>query len=189
MAKKEVAKIIKVHLKGGQATPAPPLGPALSQAGVQIMEFCRQFNDATKNRTDETIPTEITVYKDKTFSFKLKTPITSELIKKELGLEKGSAEPNRIRTGRLTRAQVERIAMIKLPDLNTTNLENAVKIVAGTCRQMGVEVDGFEFGAKEKADREGRKEGSTTMSVPNDSHEGRASLADEEVAVPSSANE
>lgn len=148
MAKKEILKIIKVHLKGGGATPAPPLGPALSQAGVQVMEFCRQFNDATKNRADETIPTEITVYKDKSFTFKLKTPLTSELIKKELGIEKGSSEPGSITVGRLTREQLSRIASIKLPDLNTTSLETAMRIIAGTCRQMGVEVEGFTFERK-----------------------------------------
>jgi len=160
---KEIQTIIKVHLKGGQASPAPPLGPALSQAGVKIMEFCKQFNDATKDRKDETIPTEIIVYKDKSFSFKLKTPLTSELIKKELGIEKGSSEPNRIRVGRLTREQIRRIAEIKLPDLNTTDIEKAIKIIAGTCRQMGVEVEGFEFAVSGKPrSEEERDEASTT---------------------------
>ncbi len=145
MAKKEILKVIKLHLKGGGASPAPPLGPALSQAGVQVMEFCRQFNGASKNRAEETIPTEIIIYKDKSFEFKLKTPITSDLIKKELGIEKGSSEPNRIKAGFLTREQIKRIAEIKLPDLNTTDIERAIKIIAGTCRQMGVEVEGFDY--------------------------------------------
>jgi len=151
MAKKEIQKVIKVHLKGGQASPAPPVGPALSQAGVQVMEFCRQFNEATKSRADETIPTEIVVYKDRTFSFKLKTPLTSELIKKELMIEKGSSEPNRVRVGYLTREQIRKIALIKLPDLNTTDPEIAERIIAGTCRQMGVEVEGFDFKVKAPA--------------------------------------
>mgnify|MGYP001153412248 CR=1 FL=1 len=163
MAKKEILKVIKVHLKGGQASPAPPVGPALSQAGVQVMEFCRQFNDATKTRADETIPTEIIVYKDRSFSFKLKTPLTSELIKKELMIEKGSPEPNRVRVGYLTREQLRKITLIKLPDLNTTDLEKADRIIAGTCRQMGVEVEGFDF--KVKAGAQKKKKGGRLVAV------------------------
>jgi large subunit ribosomal protein L11 len=143
MARKEIAKIIKVNLKGGAASPAPPLGPALSAAGVQVMEFVRTFNDQTRPRADELLPTEIFIYKDKSWEYKIKTPITSILVKKELGLEKGSAEPNRQRVGELSREQLERIAKIKLPDLNTNDLEMATRIVAGTCRQMGVNVEGY----------------------------------------------
>ena len=105
MARKEIAKIIKVNLKGGAASPAPPLGPALSAAGVQVMDFVRTFNDATRPRAEELLPTEIFIYKDKSWEYKIKTPITSILVKKELGLEKGSAEPNRIRVSTLSREQ------------------------------------------------------------------------------------
>lgn len=143
MARKEIAKIIKVNLKGGAASPAPPLGPALSAAGVQVMDFVRTFNDATRPRADELLPTEIFIYKDKSWEYKIKTPITSILVKKELGLAKGSAEPNRIRLGELSKEQLERIARIKLPDLNTNDIEAAMRIIAGTCRQMGVNVEGY----------------------------------------------
>ncbi len=143
MARKEINKIIKVHLKGGGASPAPPLGPALSAAGIQVMDFCRTFNDATRSRADETLPTEIIVYKDKSWSYHIKTPLTSDLVKKELGLEKGSPEPNRIRVGDLSREQLERVAKVKMVDLNTNDLEMATRIVAGTCRQMGVNVEGY----------------------------------------------
>jgi len=136
MARKDIEKIIKVHLKGGAASPAPPLGPSLSAAGVQVMDFCRQFNEATKDRAEETLPTEILVYRNKSFEFRIKTPLTSDLVKKELGLEKASPEPNRVRVGRLTREQLERVARVKMPDLNTSDLEMATRIVAGTCRQM-----------------------------------------------------
>ncbi|OPX23897.1 MAG: 50S ribosomal protein L11 [Planctomycetales bacterium 4484_113] len=145
MARKDIEKIIKVHLKGGGASPAPPLGPSLSAAGIQVMDFCRQFNEATKERADETLPTEILVYRNKAFEFRIKTPLTSDLVKKELGLEKASPEPNRVRVGRLTREQLERIAKVKMPDLNTNDLEMATRIVAGTCRQMGVDVEGYEW--------------------------------------------
>jgi len=145
MPRKEIAKIIKVHLKGGAASPAPPLGPSLSAAGVQVMEFCRAFNEATKDRAEETLPTEITVYKDKSWEYTIKTPITSDLVKKELGIEKGSAEPNRARVGQLSREALERVARIKLPDLNAKDLEAAMRTVAGTCRQMGVNVEGYEW--------------------------------------------
>lgn len=145
MARKEIAKIIKVNLKGGAASPAPPLGPALSAAGVQVMDFVRTFNDATRPRADELLPTEIFIYKDKSWDYKIKTPITSILVKKELSLEKGSSEPNRVRVGQLSREQLERIARIKLPDLNTNDIEAAMRTIAGTCRQMGVNVEGYHW--------------------------------------------
>jgi large subunit ribosomal protein L11 len=143
MARKEIRKIIKVHLKGGAASPAPPLGPALSAAGVQVMDFCRTFNDATRSRAEETLPTEIIVYKDKTWTYNIKTSLTSDLVKKELGLAKGSAEPNRIRVGDLSQEQLERVAKVKMQDLDTNDLVMATRIVAGTCRQMGVNVEGY----------------------------------------------
>ncbi len=143
MARKEIDKIIKAHLKGGGASPAPPLGPALAAAGIQVMDFCRQFNDATRERAEETLPTEIIVYKDKSWEYRIKTPLTRDLVKKELGIETASPEPNRVRVGELSRQQLERIARIKMPDLNTSDLEMATRIIAGTCRQMGVNVEGY----------------------------------------------
>jgi large subunit ribosomal protein L11 len=143
MARKEIAKIIKVHLKGGSASPAPPLGPALAAAGLQVMDFCRQFNEDTRQRAEETLPTEIIVYKDKSWEYRIKTPLTRDLVKKELGIETASPEPNRVRVGELSREQLERIARIKMPDLNTDDLEMATRIIAGTCRQMGVNVEGY----------------------------------------------
>jgi len=143
MARKEIGKIIKVHLKGGGASPAPPLGPALAAAGIQVMDFCRQFNDATRERAEETLPTEIIVYKDKSWEYRIKTPLTRDLVKKELGIDTASPEPNRVRVGELSREQLERIARIKLPDLNTDDLEMATRIIAGSCRQMGVNVEGY----------------------------------------------
>lgn len=145
MARKEIGKIIKVHLKGGGASPAPPLGPALSAAGIQVMDFCRQFNDATRERAEETLPTEIIVYKDKSWEYRIKTPLTRDLVKKELGIDTASPEPNRVRVGELSREQLERIARIKLPDLNTNDLEMATRIIAGSCRQMGVNVEGYHW--------------------------------------------
>jgi len=143
MARKEIHKIIKVHLKGGGASPAPPLGPALAAAGIQVMDFCRQFNDATRERAAETLPTEIIVYKDKSWEYRIKTPLTRDLVKKELGIDTASPEPNRVRVGELSREQLERVARIKLPDLNTDDLEMATRIIAGSCRQMGVNVEGY----------------------------------------------
>lgn len=139
MAKK-VSAYVKVQIKGGEARPAPPLGPALGQHGVQIMEFCKQFNGATSDRSGDVIPVVITIYEDKSFTFILKTPPTAELIKKEIGIEKGSGEPNTRKVGKITKEQLRRVAEIKLPDLNTNNVESAMRIVAGSARQMGVEL-------------------------------------------------
>ncbi|MEP0815108.1 MAG: 50S ribosomal protein L11 [bacterium] len=139
MAKKVIANV-KVQLQGGGARPAPPLGPALGQHGVAIMEFCKQFNAATSDRAGEVIPVVITIYEDKSFTFVQKTAPTSELIKKAIGLDKGSKEPNKIKVGKITREQLRRVAEQKLPDLNTKNLDAAMRIVAGSARQMGVEV-------------------------------------------------
>ncbi len=139
MAKK-IQKIIKLHIKAGKATPAPPIGPALAQHGVNIGGFCSQFNDATKDKTGFTIPVEVTVYEDRSFDFVLKTPVTSELIKKVVGIEKGSGEPNKRKVGKITKEQLEEIAKQKLPDLNTRDIEQATKIVEGTAKGLGLEI-------------------------------------------------
>jgi len=126
---------------GGAATPAPPIGPALGQHGVNIMEFVTQYNKATADKKGQKIPAEITIYEDRTFTFIIKLPPVSEMIKQELGLKLGSGVPNKDKVGKLTRAQLEKIAVAKLPDLNTTILEAAMRSVAGTARSMGVEVE------------------------------------------------
>jgi len=141
MAKKVIG-FIKLHVKGGQANPAPPVGPALGQHGVNIMEFCKQFNAKTQQAQGVITPVEITVYGDRSFSFITKTPPASFLIKKAAGLEKASGEPNLEKVGSVTRAQLEEIAEIKMADLNTSNMDSAVKMLAGTCRSMGIELRG-----------------------------------------------
>ena len=140
MARQETAKI-RLQVVGGQATPAPPVGPALGQHGVNIMEFCKAFNAQTQGDAGTIIPVEITVYEDRSFTFITKTPPAAVLIKEALRLEKGSAEPNRNKVGRLSRDQVRRIAETKMQDLNARDVEQAMKVVAGTARSMGVEVD------------------------------------------------
>lgn len=139
MADKKVKAIVKLQIPAGQATPAPPVGPALGQHGVNIMDFCKAFNAATKGK-EGTIPAVLSVYEDRTFDFIVKTPPTSELIKKALNVVKGSSVPNRDKVGKITKKQLEEIAKIKIPDLNTNNVDKAVKIVAGTARSMGVDV-------------------------------------------------
>jgi len=139
MARKVVG-FIKLHVPGGQANPAPPVGPALGQHGVNIMEFCKQFNAKTQDKVGLTIPVEITVYADRSFTFITKTPPASVLIRKALNIPKGSGEPNREKVGQITRKQLEEIAKTKMPDLNTTNLDAAVRMIAGTARSMGVVV-------------------------------------------------
>lgn len=126
---------------GGAATPAPPIGPALGQHGVNIMEFVNQYNKATQDKKGQKTPAEITIYEDRTFTFVIKLPPVSEMIKQELKLKAGSGVPNKTKVGKLTKAQLEKIAKEKLPDLNTTSLESAMKSVAGTARSMGVEVE------------------------------------------------
>jgi large subunit ribosomal protein L11 len=140
MAKK-VLTLIKLQIPGGQANPAPPVGPALGQHGVNIMEFCKTFNAQTAQANGRITPVEITVYEDRSFTFITKTPPAAVLIKEALNLEKGSAEPNRDKVGRLTNAQVRSIAEIKLEDLNARDIEQAMRVVAGTARSMGVETD------------------------------------------------
>jgi large subunit ribosomal protein L11 len=140
MAKK-VLTIIKLQIPGGQANPAPPVGPALGQHGVNIMEFCKAFNAQTADQPGRIIPAEITVFEDRSFTFVTKTPPAAVLIKEVLGLEKGSGEPNRTKVGQLSRAQLRRIAEAKLVDLNARDVEQAMLVIAGTARSMGVEVE------------------------------------------------
>jgi large subunit ribosomal protein L11 len=140
MAKK-VQAMVKLQLPAGKATPAPPVGTALGPHGVNIMDFCKQFNAKTQKEADGMIfPVLVTIYSDRTFTFILKTPPASVLLKRAANIVKGSAEPNRNKVGKVTKKQVEEIAKIKLPDLNTTNLESAMRSVAGTARNMGLEV-------------------------------------------------
>ncbi|MFA5029565.1 MAG: 50S ribosomal protein L11 [Patescibacteria group bacterium] len=139
MAKK-IKTIIKLQIKAGAANPAPPVGPALGQHGLNIAEFCQKFNAATQDKAGDIIPAEITVYEDRTYSFVLKTPPAAELIKKAASIPKGSGKPLKEKVGSITKAQLEQIAKTKMPDLNTQDLEAACKIIAGTCRQMGVEI-------------------------------------------------
>ena len=140
MAKK-VTGMIKLQLPAGKATPAPPVGPALGQHGVNIMGFCKEFNAKTANQAGLIIPVVITVYQDRSFSFILKTPPAAVLIKKELGLESGSGVPNRTKVGKLTKEQVRKIAELKMPDLNAATVEAAMSMIAGTARSMGITVE------------------------------------------------
>jgi large subunit ribosomal protein L11 len=137
---KKVAALVKLQVPGGQANPSPPVGPALGQHGVNIMEFCKAFNARTQNSKGVIIPCVITVYSDRSFSFVTKTPPAAVLLKKAAKLEKGSGEPNRVKVGKVTRAQVKEIAEIKLPDLNTDDVEAAMRTVEGAARSMGIEV-------------------------------------------------
>lgn len=143
MAKK-IKKVVKAMAKGGQANPAPPLGPILGQAGVDIQGFCTQFNAQTKDRMGQLVPIEITVYEDRSFSFITKQPPASELIKEKAKIQAGSGEPNKTKVGKITLAQLREIAEIKMPDLNAASVEAAMKSLAGTARSMGVTVDGYE---------------------------------------------
>jgi large subunit ribosomal protein L11 len=137
---KEVVSVIKLNLPAGAATPAPPVGPALGQAGVNIMEFVKAFNERTASLKGFTLPVEITVYKDRTFTFVVKQPLASDLIKQAAGIQSGSANPLRNKVGRITRQQLREIAERKMPDLNTDDIEAAMRIIAGTARSMGVEI-------------------------------------------------
>ncbi len=138
--KKKVLALVKLQIRAGQATPAPPVGTALGQHGVNIMEFCRQYNEATQQWAGQVIPVELTIYEDRSFSFVLKQPPAAELIKQAAGIEKGSSEPNRQKVARLTRDQLRQIAERKMPDLNARDVEAAMAIIEGTARSMGVEV-------------------------------------------------
>jgi large subunit ribosomal protein L11 len=139
MAKKVIA-IVKLEIEAGKANPAPPIGPALAQHGINLMAFCKDYNARTSNRMGDIIPAEITIFSDQSFTFVLKTPPTASLIRKTLGLDKGSAEPNRNKVGKLTRAQVREIAEVKMPDLNANDLDAAILQVEGTARSMGVTI-------------------------------------------------
>jgi len=140
MAKK-VAGIVKLQLKAGEANPAPPVGPALGHYGVNIMEFCKAYNERTKDKTGTVIPVEITVYADRTFSFITKTPPAAELIKKAMNLDKGSKEPSHQVAGKISRGEIRRIAEIKMQDLNSNDLEGAMRMIEGTARSMGIEIE------------------------------------------------
>ena len=141
MAKKKVIAVVKLQIRAGQATPAPPVGTALGQHGVNIMEFCRQYNEPTQQFAGQVIPVELTIYEDRSFTFITKQPPAAELIKQAAGLEKGSGEPNRTKVARLSQDQVRTIAEQKMADLNANDVDTAMRIIAGTARSMGVEVD------------------------------------------------
>jgi large subunit ribosomal protein L11 len=138
--RKKVTQVLKLQIPAGQATPAPPVGPALGQAGINIMDFCKQYNSETQQQTGTIVPVEITVYEDRSFSFITKTPPAAVLLRQKAGVEKGSPEPNRQKVGTVTRDQVREIAETKLPDLNANDIEGAMKIVEGTARSMGITV-------------------------------------------------
>ena len=139
--KKKVMALVKLQIRAGAATPAPPVGTALGQHGVNIMDFCRQYNDATQQYSGQVIPVELTIYEDRSFSFITKQPPAAELIKSAAGVEKGSGEPNRTKVATLTQAQVRQIAEQKMVDLNANDVDMAMRIIAGTARSMGVEVE------------------------------------------------
>jgi len=139
MAKK-IKGVIKLQIPAGQATPAPPIGPVLAPYGINLGEFCQKFNDLTKDKIGWIIPVEIIVFEDRTYELKLKKPPASELLKKAAGIDKGSGEPNRKKVGKVTRQQLREIAQEKLPDLNTDDIEKAMKIIEGTARNMGIEI-------------------------------------------------
>jgi large subunit ribosomal protein L11 len=138
--RRRVTQVLKLQIPAGQATPAPPVGPALGQAGINIMEFCKQYNAATQQQTGTIVPVEITVYEDRSFSFVTKTPPAAALLKERAGIEKGSSESARSGVGTVTRDQLREIAEIKLPDLNAEDVDAAMRIIEGTARSMGINV-------------------------------------------------
>jgi large subunit ribosomal protein L11 len=138
--RKKVKQVLKLQIPAGQATPAPPVGPALGQAGINIMEFCKQYNSATQQQTGTIVPVEITVFEDRSFTFVTKTPPAAVLLRQKAGLEKGSSEPNRAKVGSISRDDVREIAETKLPDLNANDVDAAMKIIEGTARSMGITV-------------------------------------------------
>lgn len=137
---KKILTKVKLQIPAGQANPAPPIGPALAQHGINISDFCQKFNDATKDKTGYKIPVIITIYEDRSFDFELKQPLASDLIKKAAGIEKGSGEPNRKKVAKLTKEQIKEIAKMKLPDLNTDDIEKAAKIIEAQAKGMGIEI-------------------------------------------------
>jgi large subunit ribosomal protein L11 len=142
MAKKKVAAIVKIQIPAGKASPAPPVGTALGPHGVAIMDFVKAYNAATESQTGTIVPVDITIFEDRTFSFVLKTPPTPVLLRERAGLDKASSEPGKVKAGRVTEAQIEEVAQIKLPDLNAYDLEAAKQQVRGTARSMGIDVVG-----------------------------------------------
>ncbi|OGP53981.1 MAG: 50S ribosomal protein L11 [Deltaproteobacteria bacterium RBG_13_52_11] len=138
--KKEVMGLIKLQIPAGQATPSPPVGPALGQYGLNIMEFCKAFNEKTKGQEGTIIPVVITVYTDRTYTYIIKTPLTSMLLKQAAKIAKGSGEPNKTKVGEITKEQISKIAHIKMPDLNANNLDAAIKMIEGTARSMGIKI-------------------------------------------------
>ncbi len=138
---KAVMQVVKLQIPAGKANPAPPVGPALGQVGIPIQDFCTQFNDKTKEMGDTIVPVEITVYEDRSFTFITKTPPAAVLIKKAINLKSGSGKPHLDKVGTITRAQLEEIAKVKMPDINAVDIDGAVKIIAGTCRSMGIVVE------------------------------------------------
>ncbi|HCO03132.1 MAG TPA: 50S ribosomal protein L11 [Actinobacteria bacterium] len=138
--RKKITAVVKLQINAGKATPAPPVGTALGQHGVNIMEFCRQYNEATQAQMGSVIPVELTIYEDRSFTFVIKQPPAAELIKKAAGVEKGSGEPHRVKVAKLTQDQVRQIAEQKMVDLNANDVDMAMRIIAGTARSMGVEV-------------------------------------------------
>ncbi|MEM7382836.1 MAG: 50S ribosomal protein L11 [Bacteroidota bacterium] len=139
---KKITGYLKLQVKGGEAKPAPPVGPALGSKGLNIMEFCKQFNARTQDQPGELLPVLLTIYQDKSFDFVIKTPPTTAVIMKKAGIKKGSSEPNRVKVGAMTWDEVQEIAALKMPDLNTLELQAAMKMIAGTARSMGVNVQG-----------------------------------------------
>jgi len=137
---KEVIKIVKLQIPAGQASPAPPIGPALAEYGLNIAEFCQKFNDQTKEMGGSKIPVEITVYEDRSYDLRLKQPLAADLIKKAIGIAKGSGVPNRKKVGKITQSQLEEVAKQKMEDLNANDIDAAKKIIAGTAKSMGVEI-------------------------------------------------
>jgi len=140
LMQKKVKAIIKLQIPAAKATPAPPVGPALASHGLNISEFCQKFNDATKNQQGFTIPVEITVYEDRTYDFKVKSPLASELLKKAAAIEKGSGEPQKTKVGKITKKQLKEIAQKKIEDLNTDDIDKAMKIIEGTAKSMGITI-------------------------------------------------
>ncbi|MBL7150009.1 MAG: 50S ribosomal protein L11 [Candidatus Pacebacteria bacterium] len=138
---KKVKAIVKLQIPAAKATPAPPVGPTLAQHGLNIAEFCQRFNEMTKNQEGFTVPVEMTIYEDRTYDFKLKSPPASELLKKAAGIEKGSGEPNKTKVGKITREQLRKVALQKMADLNAPDLESAMKIIEGTAKNMGITVE------------------------------------------------
>ncbi len=140
MAKK-IKAIAKLQIAAGKATPAPPVGPALAQHGLNIAEFCQKFNDATKDKAGFKIPVEIIIYEDRSYDFTAKQPLVSQLLKKVVGIEKGSGKPNKTKIGKITQSQLKEVAEKKMPDLNTEDIDQAIKTVSGTAKNMGLEIE------------------------------------------------